>query len=381
MDIPFVMDHLENFSAGGPFVSGTVITITWVSSTVDSPCGPYGYAVSAGTDAEDLGETHYTADGSGGTFTRTLTADAAWVVWTSFTSGFCSSGHLTTVSVSPGTLGTYCNYGTETIGAGTFLQYLTPGLIDLALARIGRPDLAPWFTAFWFSVVNVQLLCGTGQPEWPSDIGLADILTWDATPPWTKPGPKIQQALDSLLWGYFCQCKAGPIGAPPPLVYGDPVPPAIDTHTPPVLSFDCDNTDLCTLLNQLTMAVSAIGRRMDLLSVTVDLIQRQKVPFSYISGALHSGLTGAGTFDVAAILGLSVNASAIPSTLSASMAPVNSYFRLGELSLGTDDGWERRIVVTHDPHLVLEIGGHITKVAYLFEAGVTADVLELVREP
>jgi hypothetical protein len=78
---------------------------------------------------------------------------------------------------------------------------------------------------------------------------------------------------------------------------------------------------------------------------------------------------------------LAVDSTAKPAYLSSDMAPVASWFKLGEISWGTADGWTARRVVTHDPHLFLEIGADVTTCAYLFEPGVTANIRELIREP
>jgi hypothetical protein len=149
----------------------------------------------------------------------------------------------------------------------------------------------------------------------------------------------------------------------------------------PVESFTCDPSNLCANVEQLTLAVTALTQGQRQIANLVQLIQRQHVPFGSIPGMSHTGLTGSGTLSVQGILGLSVTPTVIPGYLSATMAPVNSYYRLGEISLGTAAGWERRMIVTHNPHLFTGIDGDITLVGYLFEPGVTATIQELVREP
>ncbi len=116
------------------------------------------------------------------------------------------------------------------------------------------------------------------------------------------------------------------------------------------------------------------------LVLDVRLIQRQKVPFAYVPGTAHTGLTGAGTIAVQGLLGLSVVITAQPGYFSSDMAPVASTFKFGSLSWGTTDGYELRHVVTHNPHLFTGIDGDIAAIGYLFEPGVTATILELLRE-
>jgi len=127
--------------------------------------------------------------------------------------------------------------------------------------------------------------------------------------------------------------------------------------------------------------MTAIAQELAYARRDVQLIQRQHVPFAYVAGTLHTGLSGAGTITVSTILGLSIQTTTMPPYLSSDMAPVQSWFKLGEVSWGTPDGWMARRIVTHNPHLYLDIDGDITEVGYLFEPGVVANILELVREP
>lgn len=70
---------------------------------------------------------------------------------------------------------------------------------------------------------------------------------------------------------------------------------------PPTLS--CGTTaDLCTAVRQLDQRLTQIYN-------LVTIIQRHSVPFAYVPGAVHSGLTGTGSFAISGLLGLRVQLS------------------------------------------------------------------------
>jgi hypothetical protein len=127
--------------------------------------------------------------------------------------------------------------------------------------------------------------------------------------------------------------------------------------------------------------LSGMSSQIAQLRSDVTLIQRQAVPFAYVPGTLHSGLSDQGTFTCFGILGLSIDITSAPAYLGSDMETPPSSYKFGDISLGTSDGWQRKHWLTHDPQLILDIGADITIVGYTFVQGVTANILELVREP
>jgi hypothetical protein len=113
----------------------------------------------------------------------------------------------------------------------------------------------------------------------------------------------------------------------------------------------------------------------------VTLIQRQSAPFGYISGTLHSGLSGTGTVAVQGILGLLLNIS-IPSRAGAlAGTPVSSY-DVGWVNFGTSSGFEIKRLLRSDSQLVFPgVAGLWTLVGYTLLPGVTMTLTELRREP
>jgi hypothetical protein len=268
---------------------------------------------------------------------------------------------------------TYCVYGTELNDPGTFVYYLTPGLVDLVLASAGVAWLIPFATSLYFTAFRADILCTIGQPPAPM------LTLEDLVPPNFE---KIHDAFEAAAWPFFCQCKTAPPGQPAPVSPPGPSLPE-PTGLPPVGTYtlDCDGVDVCTVLNQLMFAVGGLTQQMALVRRDVELIQRQDVPFAYIPSVRHNGLSGAGTFDVVALIGLSVEVTSAPSWLTSDMSVPAQTYSWGWITLGTSDGYQRKITLTHNPQLVLPISGAFTKVAYTLGQGVIADIVELVREP
>lgn len=113
----------------------------------------------------------------------------------------------------------------------------------------------------------------------------------------------------------------------------------------------------------------------------VTLIQRQKVPFAYVPGALHSGLSGTGQMAIAGLIGLSAHLTSLPAAIGRIGGTPDELFEVGWLTLGTADGWHRSIRLDHNPTLVMPIDASDQLVGWTLEPGVVLELLELVREP
>lgn len=112
----------------------------------------------------------------------------------------------------------------------------------------------------------------------------------------------------------------------------------------------------------------------------VKLIQRQKVPFAYVPGSRHNGLSGNGQFAVQGIIGASVIITTLPAYLGNIAGDPPELFDVGFVTLGTADGWHRSVRIEHSPTLVLPIEGSETLLGYSLSPGVVVDILELRRE-
>lgn len=156
---------------------------------------------------------------------------------------------------------------------------------------------------------------------------------------------------------------------------GAPPVPTITTPPFPTESA-CTTQDVCDLVQQLLQSVT-------LLRTMVDLIQRQEVPFGYILGTTHPGLTGSGTISVQGLLGLAVHLSTVPGFWGLSSDYPQRYIPApATTAVGTANGDQD----THFFHLTDELWfpvdmGAMTHVRYEFKPGCVGSITELIREP
>lgn len=123
---------------------------------------------------------------------------------------------------------------------------------------------------------------------------------------------------------------------------------------------------------------------LDLILKMVTLIQRQAVPFAYVYGSNHTGLTGDGEISpVSSLIGVSVDVTALGSAVGSAAGTPEHLFDAGYVTLGTADGWLRSRRIDADGTLELAPPGvgAITRVGYTLAPGVTVSVRELTREP
>jgi hypothetical protein len=115
---------------------------------------------------------------------------------------------------------------------------------------------------------------------------------------------------------------------------------------------------------------------------TVNLIQRQAVPFAYVPGTAHSGLSGAGTLTVQGLLGAKIALTTIPASYGLAGTSPTEYFDLGFLTWGTADGFPHSERIEHSPQLSLPSrASAFTELSYDLAPGVVATITELIREP
>jgi hypothetical protein len=114
----------------------------------------------------------------------------------------------------------------------------------------------------------------------------------------------------------------------------------------------------------------------------VTLIQRQKVPFAYVYGDNHVGISGDGELAVQGLLGVSVDVTTMPGRTGVVAGTPETLFNLGWITLGTADGWETSRRIDHDGTLMIPQAGSVfTRVGYSIPDDVVVSIRELVREP
>lgn len=176
-----------------------------------------------------------------------------------------------------------------------------------------------------------------------------------------------KRAIDPII------CVGGGPGTDPYTPVG-PEPP--DTSLPVQPSVTCEGNDLCDLV-QNVLAVATHNRTM------IDLIQRQAVPFAYIVGTVHSGLSGSGSITVSGILGVLLQLADVPVTWGVSADNPSRYIPAPlSVTVGDSAGDQD----THFAHFAEELWfptamGAMTTIRYAFRPGCDGAITELVREP
>lgn len=115
----------------------------------------------------------------------------------------------------------------------------------------------------------------------------------------------------------------------------------------------------------------------------VTLIQRQSVPFAYVTGATHSALHGTGEFTLSQpIIGLKIHVSNIDGSVGEQLLDPNRLFDVGWVAVGDLDGfWCQQRVTNPDQLMFPRSAGAATKVGWATTSGAILDITELVREP
>jgi hypothetical protein len=158
--------------------------------------------------------------------------------------------------------------------------------------------------------------------------------------------------------------------------YAPDPPPTPAPGLPDYPLITCEEGDICILLQQLRAELTQQ-------KTLITLIQRQAVPFAYIVGTVHSGLTGNGTFNVAGILGLLVQVSTVPAAWGISADNPQRYIPAPAMVAPGDSAGDQD---THFVHFSEELWfptamGAMTHVRYEFKPGCGGAITELVREP
>jgi hypothetical protein len=121
---------------------------------------------------------------------------------------------------------------------------------------------------------------------------------------------------------------------------------------------------------------------LDAILRMVTLIQRQAVPFAYVSGAAHTGLSGSGTINISGLLGVAATVTTLPASYGRRGTAPTEVFDLGFLTFGTPDGYPQSYRLDKADFVALPSRcGAYTTLSYDLAPGVVATLTELVREP
>lgn len=112
------------------------------------------------------------------------------------------------------------------------------------------------------------------------------------------------------------------------------------------------------------------------------LIQRQQVPFAYVHGDSHAGLTGAGHIDVQGLIGCLVTLTTVPNAMGLDVGDPDTIWSESWINWGNADGSTERAFIRTSPQISLPpAAGQFTRIGYSLAPGVVATITELVREP
>lgn len=205
---------------------------------------------------------------------------------------------------------------------------------------------------------------------WPGELERTD--TWPAETRWVRVVSSTSpcNSFYTRRWSIDVYCYAAGSPTAPTAPVKPSQPP--DLVLPPAWSCS-GTTDVCTRLQQLDQRIRSIQDY-------VTLIQRQRVPFAYVSGASFTA-TGAGSHAVQGILGLSVSFTTLPSGRTNYPDNPASYFDLGWLSLCTADGCEAARPLRRQVELILDVSPAVTAVRWSLPSGAVASITPLLRLP
>lgn len=114
----------------------------------------------------------------------------------------------------------------------------------------------------------------------------------------------------------------------------------------------------------------------------VTLIQRQSVPFGYVSSTAHTALSGAGAISISGLLGVKVAVTTLPTSYGVAGTSPPEHFDLGFVTFGTADGFPSAFRLTRNPQVMMPARCSVyTDVDYDLAPGVVVTITELVREP
>jgi hypothetical protein len=144
-----------------------------------------------------------------------------------------------------------------------------------------------------------------------------------------------QAFTDTVAGLSYCFCSV--TSSPPPNNI-----PTRDPGTPDAPPGLCADLDVCAAIND-------INRRLRQLGELVTLLQRYELPFALVPGAVHSSLSGRGSFAVSRLIGMRVNVTSHTTTRPDLEGNPSYVWDQGWMSILTSDGMieEKRISQTH----------------------------------
>lgn len=131
-----------------------------------------------------------------------------------------------------------------------------------------------------------------------------------------------------------------------------------------------------------TIDLTSVLALLEYLRSQIDLIQRQAVPFAYLSSTSHSGLSGSGEISISGLLGVRITVDNDGFGFGRESGHPDALFGEGWINWGNSDGFKRREFIGSSPMVSLPpSAGQYTRLGYSLPPGAAITITELVREP
>jgi hypothetical protein len=216
----------------------------------------------------------------------------------------------------------------------------------VAVNTYGR-DRRPLATPLTTPVTNTQPF--VRQPD-TGDVQLSAAEAYVSVNTIGQPSPAVPGVVD---WSLFINCS-GPAGTLPGCCQ-DPV---------------------------LAALVTALGQELQLLRKDTQLLQRYSVPFAYVLGPSHVGLTGSGSLQIGRAVGLKIDVTAFPGDNQQMLGTPPYIFDLGWISVLTPDGLLDEVRLTRTSTTWMsKLIPSATVAGWGLREGVTASITEMRAEP
>lgn len=259
-----------------------------------------------------------------------------------------------------------CQYGTRRRADKPLVAVIDSLLLQAALTLIPGEWLGMLLNIWIGSTVDVQVLCASPPHDVPTIV--TDMLI--------NPGRGTFEILRRVLWDEMCECAPGPTTPTPYPPYNPTMPPGWPTSP----TYPVNPTNPCLDLTEVRRKLDEL-LRITGQDYTVDVLnQRYSLPFATVNGAVHSGLSGEGSFAIAVLVGVQIVITGHP--LGRELEGVPHYiWDLGWISCMDGNGFiqERRITRLNEVWMPRGFQ-EATILGYSFKTGVTARITELEAE-
>jgi hypothetical protein len=162
-----------------------------------------------------------------------------------------------------------------------------------------------------------------------------------------------------------------PASGPPPA----PTVPSQPTDI--ILPPDWDCATACDIMIRLQQ----MSERLDWMRSTIDLLQRRLLPFAWILGTAHTGLTGTGVISVQDVLGAVVSMTVPGGWGSTAETPRRLIPSAGSLQGSDGTSYSDNFQLHYEHELIFFGQSWATGIRYNFRPGVTVTLTPLLPEP